>query len=299
MCPYTPHSPSRLLSNGKFTKFDLKAHSISFILEVQTDKKRKKGNSNRVDTFVCEIKQFPTGVNPDSAEFEMFWKFYPIMAEHSTHTRHVLLYEFKSDHLAAETHRNSSQCTIYSNNIYLLNRDRESEHFTKAQILGGWAALSSASYLMIELLDEKNQVVDVNAWLKLTWHDYSLIWDPKKYDGVTDLSPMFSYIQTESLTGYRQDEKNQVVDVNAWLKLTWHDYSLIWDPKKYDGVTDLRFKKNQVWTPDVLLYNSADPQFDSSFQSNVLVYPDGVVNWIPPGLLVLKEYNKHYLVVSG
>ncbi|KAK6747176.1 hypothetical protein RB195_000410 [Necator americanus] len=80
------------------------------------------------------------------------------------------------------------------------------------------------------------------------------------------------------------DEKNQVVDVNAWLKLTWHDYSLIWDPKKYDGVTDLRFKKNQVWTPDVLLYNSADPQFDSSFQSNVLVYPDGVVNWIPPGV---------------
>ncbi|KAK6012318.1 hypothetical protein OSTOST_22536, partial [Ostertagia ostertagi] len=27
-----PHSPSRLLSNGKFTKFDLKPHSIHFIL---------------------------------------------------------------------------------------------------------------------------------------------------------------------------------------------------------------------------------------------------------------------------
>ncbi|KIH59891.1 hypothetical protein ANCDUO_09866 [Ancylostoma duodenale] len=66
-----PHSPSRLLSNGKFTKFDLKAHSISFTLEVQTEKKRKKGNANRVDTFVCEIKQFPTAVNPDSAEFEV------------------------------------------------------------------------------------------------------------------------------------------------------------------------------------------------------------------------------------
>ncbi|KAK5971914.1 Neuronal acetylcholine receptor subunit alpha-7, partial [Trichostrongylus colubriformis] len=42
--------------------------------------------------------------------------------------------------------------------------------------------------------------------------------------------------------------------------------------------------KSQLWTPDVLLYNSADPQFDSSFQSNVLVYPDGMVNWIPPGI---------------
>ncbi|KIH59573.1 Neurotransmitter-gated ion-channel ligand binding domain protein [Ancylostoma duodenale] len=80
------------------------------------------------------------------------------------------------------------------------------------------------------------------------------------------------------------DEKNQVVDLNAWLKLSWYDYSLTWDPKNYDGVADLRFKKNQLWTPDVLLYNSADPQFDSSFQSNLLVYPDGLVNWIPPGI---------------
>ncbi|XGW27903.1 hypothetical protein V3C99_008029 [Haemonchus contortus] len=80
------------------------------------------------------------------------------------------------------------------------------------------------------------------------------------------------------------DEKNQLVDVNAWLKLSWHDYSLEWNPKDYDGVSDLRFKKSQLWTPDVLLYNSADPQFDSSFQSNVLVYPDGMVNWIPPGI---------------
>ncbi|ETN70944.1 hypothetical protein NECAME_14448 [Necator americanus] len=31
------------------------------------------------------------------------------MAERSTHTRHVLIYEFESGHRAAETHRNLSQ----------------------------------------------------------------------------------------------------------------------------------------------------------------------------------------------
>ncbi|KAJ1355630.1 hypothetical protein KIN20_013114 [Parelaphostrongylus tenuis] len=66
-----PHSPSRLLSNGMFTKFELKDRSLCFVLEVQTEKKRKKGNENRVDTFVCEIKQFPSAINPESAEFEV------------------------------------------------------------------------------------------------------------------------------------------------------------------------------------------------------------------------------------
>ncbi|CAI2352164.1 unnamed protein product [Caenorhabditis sp. 36 PRJEB53466] len=84
------------------------------------------------------------------------------------------------------------------------------------------------------------------------------------------------------------DERNQVVDVNAWLKFSWTDYSLKWEPDEYGGVTDLRFKKGQLWTPDVLMYNSADPQFDSRFASNLLVYPNGLVNWMPPGLYRLS-----------
>ncbi|CAI5449594.1 unnamed protein product [Caenorhabditis angaria] len=66
-----PNQPSRLLSNGKFTEFTLKENSLRFSLDVVTDKKKKKGNGNRVDTFVCEVKRFPTEVNPDSAEFEV------------------------------------------------------------------------------------------------------------------------------------------------------------------------------------------------------------------------------------
>ncbi|CAP25919.2 Protein CBR-ACR-25 [Caenorhabditis briggsae] len=84
------------------------------------------------------------------------------------------------------------------------------------------------------------------------------------------------------------DEKNQVVDVNAWLKFSWIDYSLKWEPEEYGGVTDLRFRKGQLWTPDVLMYNSADPQFDSRYASNLLVYPNGLVNWMPPGLYRLS-----------
>ncbi|GMS85513.1 hypothetical protein PENTCL1PPCAC_7688 [Pristionchus entomophagus] len=66
-----PGSPSKLLLNGQFTNFDLTSSSLRFTLNVQTDKKKKKGNANRVDTFNIDIKQFPSSVNAESAEFEV------------------------------------------------------------------------------------------------------------------------------------------------------------------------------------------------------------------------------------
>ncbi|CAB3410237.1 unnamed protein product [Caenorhabditis bovis] len=82
------------------------------------------------------------------------------------------------------------------------------------------------------------------------------------------------------------DGKNQIIEVNAWLKYVWIDYRLQWDPKKYDNITSIRFAggENQIWRPDVLLYNSANEDFDSSFKSNEVVYNTGEVNWIPPGI---------------
>ncbi|VDN06880.1 unnamed protein product [Thelazia callipaeda] len=100
------------------------------------------------------------------------------------------------------------------------------------------------------------------------------------------------------------DEKNQVVQINAWIRYIWEDYKLKWDPEKYAGIKDLHFPGNdgQIWKPDILLYNSkntwkilhkytcslaysADDNFDSTFKSNLLVYSSGEINWIPPGIL--------------
>ncbi|KAK6731324.1 hypothetical protein RB195_007660 [Necator americanus] len=63
------------------------------------------------------------------------------------------------------------------------------------------------------------------------------------------------------------DEKNQLVSVNAWLSYTWQDYNLIWDPTKYEGIQDIRFpgSADHIWRPDILLYNSAAEDFDSTF----------------------------------
>uniref|UniRef100_A0A3Q3KWI4 Neuronal acetylcholine receptor subunit alpha-7-like n=1 Tax=Mastacembelus armatus TaxID=205130 RepID=A0A3Q3KWI4_9TELE len=82
-----------------------------------------------------------------------------------------------------------------------------------------------------------------------------------------------------------QDEKNQVLMTNAWLQLYWTDIYLSWNPENYPGVQNLRFPSDQIWTPDILLYNSADERFDATFHTNVLVNASGYCQYIPPGIL--------------
>ncbi|CAI4232574.1 unnamed protein product [Auanema sp. JU1783] len=82
------------------------------------------------------------------------------------------------------------------------------------------------------------------------------------------------------------DGKNQIIELNAWLKFIWMDYRMTWDPNRYEGITSIRFAggENQIWRPDILLYNSASEEFDSTFKSNEVVYNTGEINWVPPGI---------------
>ncbi|XP_052796238.1 acetylcholine receptor subunit beta-like 1 [Mya arenaria] len=80
------------------------------------------------------------------------------------------------------------------------------------------------------------------------------------------------------------DEKNQIMKTNVWLQVYWTDYQLTWDPKNYGGIQALRIRPEKAWTPDIVLFNNADGNYEVSYRSNVIVYPDGKVNWIPPAI---------------
>ncbi|KAE9547538.1 hypothetical protein FO519_009250 [Halicephalobus sp. NKZ332] len=84
------------------------------------------------------------------------------------------------------------------------------------------------------------------------------------------------------------DEKNQILHVNAWLDYTWNDYKLRWDKEEYGNISDVRFPAGKIWKPDVLLYNSVDPNFDSTYPTNMVVYHTGDVSWIPPGIFKIS-----------
>uniref|UniRef100_H3BZQ4 Uncharacterized protein n=1 Tax=Tetraodon nigroviridis TaxID=99883 RepID=H3BZQ4_TETNG len=95
------------------------------------------------------------------------------------------------------------------------------------------------------------------------------------------LTVQFSFILMQIMD---VDEKNQIITTNAWLQMQWYDHYLRWNQSEYPGVKNLRFTPDQVWTPDILLYNSAHDKFDATFKSNVLVNSSGFCEYLPPGI---------------
>ncbi|XP_055781066.1 neuronal acetylcholine receptor subunit alpha-7-like [Salvelinus fontinalis] len=95
------------------------------------------------------------------------------------------------------------------------------------------------------------------------------------------LTVRFSYTLLQVMN---VDEKNQILTTNAWLQMQWFDHYLQWNQSEYPGVKTLRFTTDQVWIPDILLYNSAHDKFDATFKSYVLVNSSGFCEYLPPGI---------------
>ncbi|CAF0836391.1 unnamed protein product [Adineta ricciae] len=80
------------------------------------------------------------------------------------------------------------------------------------------------------------------------------------------------------------DEKNQIMTSNVWLKQEWYDDKLRWDPREYGGVDVLYIPSQQIWLPDIVLYNNADGNYEVTLMTKATVYYDGRVIWEPPAI---------------
>lgn len=52
-----------------------------------------------------------------------------------------------------------------------------------------------------------------------------------------------------------QNLKSQIMTTNMWVEQEWNDYKLRWDPEEYGGVSKLHVPAEQIWLPDIVLYN--------------------------------------------
>ncbi|VDO75432.1 unnamed protein product [Heligmosomoides polygyrus] len=80
------------------------------------------------------------------------------------------------------------------------------------------------------------------------------------------------------------DEVNQVLTTNLWLEMQWFDYKLSWEPTRWGGIKKLHIPSDQIWIPDILLYNNADGEPHITIMSDALVYHNGLIVWKPPSI---------------
>ncbi|XP_013911907.1 PREDICTED: neuronal acetylcholine receptor subunit alpha-7-like, partial [Thamnophis sirtalis] len=84
----------------------------------------------------------------------------------------------------------------------------------------------------------------------------------------------------------KEGEMFSLQQLQLWRKTRyWYDHYLRWNESENPGVKTLRFSADQVWKPDILLYNSANEEFDSTLHTHVLVNSSGYCQWLPPGIL--------------
>ncbi|VDM52594.1 unnamed protein product [Angiostrongylus costaricensis] len=66
---------------------------------------------------------------------------------------------------------------------------------------------------------------------------------------------------------------------------SWIDHYLTWNPLEFGNIQEVRLPISKIWKPDVLLYNSVDQHFDSTWPVNAVIYHTGNVTWIPPAVI--------------
>lgn len=81
------------------------------------------------------------------------------------------------------------------------------------------------------------------------------------------------------------NEKEEKLEMLAWPEYHWNDSKLKWNPAEHKNLTKLGHRYNTIWQPDILLYNSVDSSFDSTYKVDLINYYTGQITWNPPGLL--------------
>ena len=86
-------------------------------------------------------------------------------------------------------------------------------------------------------------------------------------------------------------EKEQIMKTNVWIVLRWKDFQLNFQSNDYNlGPSAITVPSEKVWTPDIVLFNNADGNYEASYKSNALIQPDRDdenstnVEWMPPAI---------------
>ncbi|XP_031570456.1 acetylcholine receptor subunit beta-type acr-3-like [Actinia tenebrosa] len=114
--------------------------------------------------------------------------------------------------------------------------------------------------------------------------DYDRIIGPVEYRERRVLSVTFSLSITRLVYA---DTKKQTLTLEAWEVKAWNDEYLKWKPKNFGGVGRTIFAPDEIWVPDIMLYNSANSpdslnNLPTKHVTNVYVKNSGDCLWFTP-----------------
>ena len=81
------------------------------------------------------------------------------------------------------------------------------------------------------------------------------------------------------------DIKEQQLQINARVLMRWVDVNLQWNSSQYGAIDRLVVPADTFWTPDILLYNTANEESVSAldvYKASLLVDERGRVTWVSP-----------------
>ncbi|XP_045216595.2 acetylcholine receptor subunit alpha-like 1 [Mercenaria mercenaria] len=79
-------------------------------------------------------------------------------------------------------------------------------------------------------------------------------------------------------------EKNQILTSNLWLRHEWEDQRLRWNPQEFGGIEMTYVPSDELWRPDILLYNNADGDYVVTMLTKAKVNYTGLIVWEPPAI---------------
>merc|ERR1712190_492516 len=54
------------------------------------------------------------------------------------------------------------------------------------------------------------------------------------------------------------DELKPVLEMTSWLRMSWMDFRLKWNPEAYGGISQIRLPASKVWIPDIEVFSAED-----------------------------------------
>nr|ARU12131.1 acetylcholine-binding protein 2 [Pardosa pseudoannulata] len=88
----------------------------------------------------------------------------------------------------------------------------------------------SISPLSLRSMNEKNQIISLEAWMMLTWMDEYLRWDPSDYDNITELRISPTEIWKPDIALYTASPDTSLFPVVHTEAIVYNNGMIIWVP---------------------------------------------------------------------